>query len=423
VGGCVRDMLLGAPPEDWDVCTSATPDCVKRRLAGFRLIETGVRHGVVTVISGGARVDVSTFRTDGAYSDNRRPDSVTFVRNLREDLARRDFTVNAMACSASGEVIDYFRGRADLKNQIIRCVGDGAARFAEDALRILRALRFASALGFNIESATLRDAIERRRLLKNVSAERASSELGKLLTGRGAADALSAGAPIIMTLIPELSETVGFAQNNPYHDKDVWNHTLAAIDNSPPTLVVRLALLLHDIAKPRRYTNVNGVGRFHGHPALGAEMAKAILRRLKFGAGITDTVVELIRLHDDRLTADAGKLTRMLLRIGPERLRLLLAVQRADALGHSPHMRRERLKELSAASAALDGMMAGAPCLTPRDLAVNGHDLIDLGMEQGPAIGAALSALLELVALGELPNDRDALLKSVRNAKSGKYAQ
>ncbi|MDR2357276.1 MAG: HD domain-containing protein [Oscillospiraceae bacterium] len=416
VGGCVRDMLLGARPADWDVCTAATPDQVKLALDGYRVIETGVKHGTVTVISGGEHIEVTTFRTDGTYSDNRRPDSVTFVRDLNTDLARRDFTVNAIAYRPPGEIIDLFGGRRDLSSGIIRCVGVPETRFREDALRVMRALRFASAMGFTVDDATLRAALSCRELLKTVAAERVSEELGKLLTGKGAAEALAAGVRVVETVIPELSETVGFEQHNPYHDKDVWEHTLAAVAGAPRDLVVRLALLLHDIAKPRCYTSLNGVGHFYGHPAAGAETARKILKRLKFSSETVKTVSELIYHHDNRVRADEKNIKRWLGRLGERMLRLLVAVQRADTLGHSPYMRDGRLAELDAVSAMLDEMVARRPCVTLRDLAVNGDDLISAGVERGPAIGAALRSLLELVIDGELPNEKSALLSKVDEA-------
>jgi tRNA nucleotidyltransferase (CCA-adding enzyme) len=410
VGGCVRDMLLGLQPEDWDICTPATPEQVKLALSGHRLIETGVKHGTVTVVSGAAHIEVTTFRMDGPYSDNRRPDSVSFVRDLKTDLARRDFTVNAIAYRPPGEIIDCFGGRRDLSNGIIRCVGEPETRFREDALRIMRALRFSSTMGFTIDGATLRAALGCRGLLKTIAAERVSAELGKLLTGADAASALSAGVRVVETVIPELSELVGFEQHNPYHDKDVWEHTLAAIASAPRDMIVRLALLLHDVAKPRCYTNLDGVGHFHGHPAVGAEMASRILRRLKFSGQTVKAVSELIYHHDDRIRADVKNVKRWLGSLGERRMRLLIAVQRADACGHSPYTRGERLAELDAASAMLDEMIARRPCVTLRELAVDGDDLIAAGRGQGPAIGAALRSLLELVIDGELPNEKDALL-------------
>jgi tRNA nucleotidyltransferase (CCA-adding enzyme) len=410
VGGCVRDMLLGIRPDDWDVCTDATPEQVKLTFEGHRILETGVRHGTVTVFYGAARVEVTTFRIDGPYSDNRRPDAVTFVRDLRADLSRRDFTVNAIAYRPQGELIDCFGGRRDLSDKIIRCVGTPVARFREDALRILRALRFASTLGFTIDGDTLSAALECRALLKAVAPERVSSELGKLLLGTGAAEALSLGVGAIETVIPEISEMVGFEQHNPYHDKDVWEHTLTALASAPRDLVVRLALLLHDVAKPRCYTNLDGVGHFHGHPAEGAGMARKILNRLRFGSATVKAVAELIYHHDNRIRADAKNIKRWLGALGERRLRLLIAVQRADSCGHSPYMRGERLAELDAASALLDVIAESRPCVTLRELEINGGDLIAAGAEQGPAVGAALRLLLELVIDGELPNERDALL-------------
>ncbi|MDR1217003.1 MAG: HD domain-containing protein [Oscillospiraceae bacterium] len=414
VGGCVRDLLRGVTPEDWDVCTSAEPEQTARCLGRYTLIETGIKHGTLSALSGGTRVEVTTFRTDGAYSDGRHPDRVTFVRSLREDLARRDFTINAMAYALSGRVIDCFGGRSDLSDGVIRCVGDGAARFREDALRIMRALRFASTLGFAIEDGTRRAALENSALLRNISPERVSAELGKLLIGVGAAEALGDNVSVIEAIIPELSATVGFEQHNPYHDKTVWEHTVASVGSAPRDMTVRLALLLHDIAKPACYTNVNGIGHFHGHPAAGAEIARGILRRLRFSGCAVDAVSKLIYHHDDRIRADARTVRRWLGRLGETRLRQLIAVQRADTCAHSPFRRRERLAELDDAADMLDGIISQNQCVTLRDLAVGGRDVIGAGVKQGPAVGSALRKLLELVIDGELPNERGVLIEKTK---------
>lgn len=410
VGGCVRDMLLGAAPNDWDICTSATPDAVRRVFEGHRIIDTGARHGTITVKSGDMFIEVTTFRADGTYSDNRRPDSVSFVRSIEDDLRRRDFTVNAMARSLSGEIIDVSGGMEDLADGIIRCVGRPETRFGEDALRIVRAMRFASKLCFRIEPDTSR-AMERcRALLRSVAPERLSAELGGLIMGKGAADVLRGNAPVAAEVIPEIADMIGFEQHNPYHDKTVWEHTLAALDAAPFDLDVRLALLLHDIAKPRCYTNANGIGRFHGHPAQGAKMAGEILRRLRFTGARVRAVTQLIYHHDDRLRADEAALKRWLGKLGEAQLRRLIAVQLADTRGHSPYGRDDRLRELGAVQETVDKLAALRPCVTVGALAVNGRDLMEAGFKQGPEIGAALQKLLDLVIDGEIQNERGELL-------------
>ncbi|MDR1299329.1 MAG: HD domain-containing protein [Oscillospiraceae bacterium] len=410
VGGCVRDMLLGAAPNDWDVTTSATPDMVRRVFEGHRIIETGAKHGTITVKSGDMLIEVTTFRADGAYSDNRRPDSVSFVRDVEDDLVRRDFTINAMACGLSGEIIDVSGGLRDLADGLIRCVGRPETRFGEDALRIVRAMRFASRLGFRIEPDTSKAMARCRALLRSVASERLSAELGGLIMGKGAADVLRENAPVAEMVIPEITDMIGFEQHNRYHDKTVWEHTLAALDAAPLDLDVRLAILLHDIAKPRCYTNVNGIGRFHGHPARGAAMAGEILCRLRFSGARVRAVTQLVYHHDDRLRADEAALKRWLGALGEAQLRRLIAVQFADARGHSPYGRDDRLRELGRVQETVCKLAALKPCVTVKGLAVNGRDLIRAGMKQGPAIGDALQKLLGLVIDGAVQNERGELL-------------
>ena len=284
VGGCVRDSLLGKEPADWDLCTGALPGEVERVLAGYRIIETGVRHGTVTALTEGGPVEITTFRTDGDYRDNRHPEQVRFVAKVEEDLARRDFTVNAMALGPDGAVIDPFGGRADLAAGIIRCVGEPTRRFREDGLRILRALRFAARLDFAVEPATAQSVLENRALLENIAAERVFSELRGLLTGPGAGRVLLGFAPVVFQVIPELAPAAGFDQKNPHHIHDVWTHTALAVDAAPPEPVLRLTMLLHDVAKPETFfADERGVGHFYGHAERGAEMAGAAASGLLAG--------------------------------------------------------------------------------------------------------------------------------------------
>ncbi len=281
VGGCVRDSLLGREPGDWDVATSALPEETMALFPG-RAAPTGLRHGTVTVREGALPVEVTTFRTDGRYTDGRHPDSVAFTRSLRDDLSRRDFTVNAMGLDLRGTLTDPFGGQEDLKNRLLRCVGSPEGRFQEDALRILRGLRLAAVLGFSVEEETARALRACRKLLCGVAAERIQIEMTKLLCGPAAAEVLRGFSEVVGTVVPELLPMVGFDQHSRYHCYDVWEHTLHALSEVPAEPVLRWAVLLHDVAKPRCYTRDERGGHFYGHPTVSAGMADAILRRLKF---------------------------------------------------------------------------------------------------------------------------------------------
>ena len=296
VGGCVRDRLLGRRVHDWDITTSALPQQVISLFS--HCIPTGIRHGTVTVLLDGAQAEVTTFRAEGAYLDGRHPSEVRFVPRLEEDLSRRDFTVNAMAMDLSGRVTDLFGGQQDLRAGILRCVGDAEARFREDALRMLRGLRFASRFGFSIAPETAAAIHALRGRLEAVSRERLRKELSGLLTGRGAARILTAFSDVACVLIPELADCIGFVQYNPHHTMDVWQHTLHVLDNIEPEEPMRLAALLHDIAKPEVfYFDKNLIGHFPGHAVAGAAMAETILKRLRYDAATVREVTELVRGH------------------------------------------------------------------------------------------------------------------------------
>ena len=297
VGGCVRDSLLGRVPQDWDIATSARPEEVLARFP--HAIPTGIAHGTVTVVWEGEPFEVTTFRAESAYTDHRHPDQVRFVPDLEADLARRDFTVNAMACRRDGQVIDRFGGREDLKNGIIRCVGDPGERFREDALRILRALRFAACYGFRLEEKTSAAVLESRELLCYVAAERIWAEFSRLLCGIDAGRVLREFPQVIFAILPELFPMEGFLQYNPHHDRDVWEHTCAAVEASSPELAVRLAMLLHDCGKPGCFTlDGEGTGHFYGHAQKSLELAGTVLRRLRVPRLLGERVLLLIHLHD-----------------------------------------------------------------------------------------------------------------------------
>ena len=419
VGGCVRDGLLGKTPKDWDVATSAVPEEMERALAGFKIFETGLKHGTLTVLSGPLPVEVTAYRVDGTYSDGRRPDRVTFTRLLKEDLSRRDFTINAMALRRGGELVDEFGGQRDLSRKIVRCVGDPERRFREDGLRILRALRFASVLDFAVDSETSRSLKENRAMLDGIARERIRAEFVQLLCGPGAERILGEYREVVAQFIPEIGASFGFPQNNPHHIYDVWEHTLKSVSAAAPDPILRVTMFLHDIGKPLCYTeDKNGVGHFYGHAAKSAELAGTILQRLRFDRKTAETVILLVRRHDLSLPDDEKILKRRLNLLGPENLRLLLQVRAADTLAKSPQD-RERLALLERTEQTLERILSERQCFSLRDLAVNGGDLIAAGVPEGAELGKTLEALLEAVIDGACPNERETLLQYARDRKKG----
>lgn len=410
VGGCVRDALLGLPPKDYDLTTSALPEETQRVFAAYPRIETGLRHGTVTVLLEGEPLEITTYRVDGVYSDARHPDGVTFTRSLRQDAARRDFTINAMAYAPGQGLQDFFGGQADLARGILRAVGAAEKRFREDALRILRALRFASVLDFTLEGETARAARACAPLLAAVSAERVSGELGKLLCGKAAGRVLRDYPDVLGVVLPEILPMVGLDHRNPHHCYDVWTHTTVAVDHVPPELPLRLAMLLHDIGKPDTFSlGEDGQGHFYGHPRRSVELAEGILSRLRFPRRTRERVLTLVRYHDAVLEESPQRVRRWLNKLGPEVFFDLLAIQGGDAAAQAPAY-CTRLDHLRRLEALARQVLDQAPCLTVRDLAVGGEDLLALGY-RGPAIGRALRALLEQVLSETVSNEKNALLQ------------
>ena len=412
VGGCVRDLLRGVTPHDCDITTSARPEAVLALFEGFA-IPTGLQHGTVTVREGGENFEVTTFRADGVYTDHRRPDSVQFSDSLEEDLRRRDFTVNAMAMDRRGNVYDFHGGADDLQRGILRCVGEPQRRFDEDALRIMRALRFAATLTFAIEEKTAAAMECCAPLLRHIAAERLHEEMTKLLLGDGAAEILLRYPRIFGVFLPEILPCVGFDQRNYHHLYDVWEHTARSVGNAPGDALLRWTMLLHDLGKPACFTvDEEGVGHFYGHDELGAQLASEIAVRLRFDKKSASRMELLIARHMRQIEPTEKAVGRVLRQIGEEALRQLLTVKRADASACHPDYAWQTGK-LDEVEAVLMQLLAKETCFTLRDLAVGGHDLMALGL-QGQAIGRTLDALLERVAEGELPNERDALLAWVQ---------
>ena len=420
VGGCVRDRLLGLSSHDYDVAASALPEQVEAACADLPCVETGIRHGTVTVLSGGLPVEVTTFRREGGYSDHRRPDRVEFTQSLEEDLARRDFTVNAMAWERNGRVTDPFGGRADLEQRLVRCVGEPGRRFEEDALRVLRGLRLAAQLGFSLHPDTA--AALRRHIpqLSLVARERIWAELVRLLCSPGAGKILLDFPEAAVQAVPELGPCVGFDQRNPHHLWDVYTHSVKTLEGVPPSPALRLAALLHDAGKPACFTlDGAGVGHFYGHAQKSAALARAALERLRAPGGVRDRAVSLVERHHLPVEASEKWAGRWLSRLGPDLFFDLLALKRADALACAPDG-GGGLAALDGAQALARALLERSPCLTLKDLAVNGRDALAAGLE-GPEIGRALKKLLEQAAEGTLPNDRAVLLQALaRLKKTGK---
>ena len=410
VGGCVRDSLLGGNPKDYDITTSAEPEEVEKIFGNFRVIETGIKHGTVTVLINKMPLEITTFRIDSDYSDNRHPENVTFTKSLEEDTARRDFTMNALAYNDERGICDFYGGTDDIKNKIIRCVGDADKRFGEDALRIMRAIRFSSVLGFEIEENTKRAVFKNKELLRNISSERIASELVKLLCGANVRKVLMEYIDVLGVVIPELLPMKGFDQKNIHHIYDVLEHTAAAVENIEPTPVLRLTALFHDIGKPECFFMKDGQGHFYGHADIGADMTTKILSHLKFDNNTKNTVTKLVKIHDVQIEETDTAVKRCMNKHTPEIFFLLLKMKRADTLAQSP-MCRERLEYLDRLEKRANEIINRKACFSMKDLAVNGNDLIKLGVKPGKELGNILKYLLEAVIEGKLPNDKNTLIK------------
>lgn len=456
VGGCVRDALMMAAEKqmtevecgernsdagicvgDIDVTTNALPQQVKEVFAECRVIETGIKHGTVTVLvpkedphgredeCGSAAagvsadtytpVEITTYRSDGTYSDSRHPDSVNFVRCLEEDLARRDFTVNAMACDLEGNIVDLYGGQQDLDAKIIRTVGEPDKRFQEDALRIMRGLRFAAVLGFEIEEETAAAMFRNRVLLENVSAERVFVELKKLLAGKYAGDVLRKYVDILDGVLPELAAMKGFQQHNPYHKYDVLEHCIRAMEAVRTTpenrQYMKMAVLFHDMGKPDTYfMDDEGIGHFYGHPKKSEEMVRRVLGRLKADKATIERVAVLVKYHDLIFDKDERLLKRWMNRLGADVLREILEIKLADNIG-TGNMSPELGQKFAEIRDMMGDILAQQQCFSLKDLAVSGNDLIAEGLKPGPELGRVLNELLEAVIDGECENEKEALME------------
>jgi tRNA nucleotidyltransferase (CCA-adding enzyme) len=410
VGGCVRDSILGRTPNDWDITTSARPEETAAVFSDCRTVETGVKHGTLTVIMDGMPLEITTYRSDGEYADNRHPVQVTFSRRVEDDLSRRDFTVNAMAYHPVRGLVDLYGGRTDLERRTISCVGDPATRFGEDGLRILRAIRFASVLDFEIAPETARAIHECRALLGNIAAERIREEFCKLICGKGAVRILREYSDVIAEFLPELGACVGFAQNSRYHCYDVYEHSLQALSHTQSDdLITRLSILLHDVGKPLCYTEDELGGHFKGHGPVGVELTARIMRRLRFDNSTAESVTQLVEYHDRAIPAEAKSVKRLMCRMSDENILRLMEVQRCDRLAHAPE-HAETPSALREIPALMRAIRDADECLSLKTLQIKGDDLIAMGVPRGKEIGVILNALLEQVIDGALPNDRERLL-------------
>lgn len=416
VGGCVRDSLSLREVNDWDFTTSATPNEIIECFCDYTTIDIGKDFGTICVVINGQNFEITTYRTDGDYTDSRHPDTVTFSKNLSDDLSRRDFTINAMAYNDRVGLVDEYGGLNDLNLGVIRCIGDADTRFNEDALRILRALRFASVFSYSIESNTSESILKNKDKLSLVSSERITKELTKLLCGKSVDFILRRYKDVIAVIIPEVSGMFNFNQNTPHHNKDLWRHTVSSVKNVEPLEVLRVAMLLHDIGKPMTaFTDKKGVSHFPNHQKLGAAMASAILKRLKFKNSFISTVSMLIENHDNRLECVGADIKRCMRDLGADNTRLLLSIQRADILAQSAYMRAQKLSTLDAVCAEFERILQSGECYSLDTLQVNGKDIIHLGVSSGELIGAILKELLNKVIDGEVKNEKESLLLYAKN--------
>jgi len=420
VGGCVRDMLMNRTPHDIDITTNALPEEIMDVFSDFHVTPTGIKHGTVTVMHSGIPYEITTYRIDGEYTDMRRPDSVRFTSSLEEDLIRRDFTMNAIAMNYEGGITDPFGGARDIENGIIRCAGEPEKRFTEDALRILRCVRFASKLGFDVEPMTAEAVHRLKGGLDFVARERVREELDGIICGEACVQAMLEFSDVIVQIIPEFQPCIGFQQHSPYHCYDVWEHTVRAVSGAPCTSpLLRRTMLFHDIGKPQSFVlDDEGYGHFYGHPGVSLTIAENVLTRLKYSNVVRDEVLTLVKYHDYPIVpvedgVEDKYLLRSLRKFGESTLKNLLKLKRADNLAKGVNV-KGRLDTIDIMERRLDQLIAQKPCFCLKDLALNGNDLIALGLN-GKQIGEALNSLLDAVVDGRVENDREALIKYFKN--------
>lgn len=414
VGGCVRDSIRGVRPNDWDICTSATPEQVKACVSS-ETIDTGLKHGTITVKAPDGNYEVTTFRVDGTYTDRRRPDSVSFTDDIVQDLSRRDFTMNAIAYNDADGLIDPFNGVRHISDGLIHCVGNPNERFNEDALRIMRALRFSATLGFKISEQTEYAARNNAALVRNVSAERIQSELTKIVCGKYGGNVILRYPEIICEIIPEFRPCYGFNQNSKFHQYTVYDHTAHAVMNyTGNDHYVKYALFFHDIGKPLCYTEDDNGGHFKGHNLFSYDLSRNIMKRLKFDSETYKEVSLLVLHHDAAIDPSPRSVRKWLGKIGETSFRRLIDVRLADIKAHTEGTFSERVERMLNIKNIVDEVIAEDQCFSLRDLKINGYDLILIGIPEGKTIGKILDTLLSEVIDGEIDNDHEALVDAVR---------
>lgn len=423
VGGCVRDSLMNKEPHDWDICTSATPDEICEIFKDYEVIPTGLKHGTVTIVYNGTNYEITTFRSDGDYTDRRRPDKVKFTTNIMEDLKRRDFTINGMAYNPQIGLIDTANGFEDLSAKIIKCIGNPEDRFNEDTLRILRALRFSAKLGFNIDRNTEIAIFKLYKYLSYVSMERINSEFSKIMESKNSYKIIDNFSCVIGFFIPELVKMEVCEQNNPYHMYNVFKHTIKALEACEEDiyglnkkynydLITKLAILFHDVGKP----DCASIGEdtythFKGHGKVGETITRERLTQMRYSNEIIDKVCQLVLYHDSLIDATPKGIKRMLNRLGVEQFNRLIAIRHADIMAQSLHGRKERIEKLNIIINLMNEIIELDNCFKLSDLNINGNDLIDLGLPPGKAIGKLLKFLLDIVIDDIVENDHEKLIK------------
>lgn len=415
VGGCVRDLIMDIPPHDWDICTNALPDDIINIFKDFRTVQSGIKHGTVGIVIENLLYEITTFRSETGYSDNRHPDCVHFEKNIESDLSRRDFTVNAIAYNHKDGLTDLYNGYDDIQRKIIKAVGNPDTRFSEDALRILRALRFASVLGFEIESNTAESIHRNKNLLKNIACERIWSEFTKLLSGKNAHIITAEYCDVIGVFIPELYAEKNFKQHNPHHCYDVLQHTLSALSFADDNIYLRLAVLFHDIAKPCTFTkDENNIGHFYGHAAKGSHITFDVLQRLKADSETQNVVSELVRHHDRIIEPTEKAVKRAVYRTGSYQMfELLLRLKECDVKAQSPEYISERLSEIEKVREIYESIKNKSTLvISVKDLQINGNDIISMGVPQGKNVGIILKKLLYMVLDNSLENNHHMLIEA-----------
>ncbi len=409
VGGSVRDMHLLREVSDYDITTSAFPEEIKVAFFDERTVDTGIKHGTVTLVKDGESIEITSYRCESGYSDSRHPDKVTFTRNLKEDLLRRDFTVNALAYDGENTVVDLFSGREDIEKRVIRAIGNPEERFFEDALRILRAVRFSSVLGFDIEEKTKDAMIKSKHLLSKISRERIAVEVNKLLLGKNVKNAILENWEILAEIIPEISMMRGFDQKNKHHIYDILTHTAVAVESIEPIVHLRLAALLHDTGKVLTCsTDEEGSHHFYGHPKESERVAERYLSEYKYDNFTKERVLLLIKVHDTVIEEDKVYIKKRLRRMGADAFFELLKLKRADNLAQSPeYLRKEHFDRVEALA---NEVLTESQCFSLKDMAIGGNDLIEIGAPRGRMIGEILNMLLDSVIEEKAENRKDILL-------------